>query len=76
MYGSWNTLKYYVTCVHNFTAKARTSDPAADVLTPHNVRAAIQVLRDAIFLEIGPPPTFRNAFFSRKSDTPTPICVK
>ena len=44
-------------CVHNFTAKARTSDPTADVVTPQNVRAAIQVLRDAIFLEIGPPPT-------------------
>ena len=48
------------------------------------IKGAIQVLRNAIFLEIGPPPP-RNAnsiehytfitLFSRKSDTPTPICV-
>ena len=51
------------------------------------ILGAIQVLRNAIFLETGPPPTPRNAndiehytfvtLFSRKSDTPppTPICV-
>ncbi len=46
---------------------------------------AIQVLRNAMFLEIGPPPTPRNAnsaesytfvtLFSEKFYTPHPICV-
>ena len=42
---------------------------------------AIQVLRNAIFLEIGPPPTNNIEhytfvmLFSRKSDPPTPICI-
>ena len=48
----------------------------------HTHYGAIQVLRNAIFLEIGHPRNANNVehytfvtLFSRKSDPPTPICV-